>query len=81
LAVVVVEIPSGYLADLYGRKIMLVLAAIFSGIGFTYLYFAKEIWQFYIYEIIIGTSMAMATGTDFAILFDSVTEIKFIYAL
>lgn len=74
LAVVLVEIPSGYFADLYGRKMTLVIAGILSGIGFTYLYFAKEIWQFYIYELIIGASMAMATGTDFAILFDSVTE-------
>lgn len=74
LAVVIVEVPSGYFADLYGRKMTLIIAAILSGIGFTYLYFAKEMWQFYIYEIIIGSSMAMATGTDFAILFDSVTE-------
>ncbi len=74
LAVVVVEIPSGYFADLYGRKNTLILASILSGIGFSYLYFAKELWQFYVYEIIIGTSMAMATGTDFAILYDSVNE-------
>jgi MFS family permease len=74
LAVVVVEIPSGYFADLYGRKTTLIIASVLSGIGFTYLYFAKELWQFYIYELIIGSSMAMATGTDFAILFDSVTE-------
>lgn len=72
LAVVVVEIPSGYFADLYGRKMTLVIAGILSGIGFAYLYFAKEIWQFYIYELIIGSSMAMATGTDFAILFTKV---------
>ncbi len=77
LAVVVVEIPSGYFADLYGRKNTLIIASILSGIGFSYLYFAKELWQFYIYEIIIGTSMAMATGTDFAILYDTVNnEIK-----
>lgn len=74
LAVVIVEIPSGYFADLYGRKNTLILASILSGVGFSYLYFAKELWQFYVYEIIIGTSMAMATGTDFAILYDSVTE-------
>lgn len=74
LAVVIVEIPSGYFADLYGRRTTLLFAAILSGIGFTYLFFAKELWQFYIYELIIGSSMAMATGTDFAILFDSVTE-------
>lgn len=74
LAVVVVEIPSGYFADLYGRKNTLIIASILSGIGFSYLYFAKELWQFYIYEVIIGTSMAMATGTDFAILYDSVNE-------
>lgn len=74
LAVVIVEIPSGYLADLYGRKVMLVLAGLISGIGFTYLSFAETIWHFYIYELIIGTGMAMATGTDFAILFDSVMD-------
>lgn len=74
LAVVIVEIPSGYFADLYGRKNTLIIASILSGIGFSYLYFAKELWQFYIYEVIIGTSMAMATGTDFAILYDSVNE-------
>lgn len=74
LAVVLFEIPSGYLADLYGRKIMLILAGLFTGIGFSYLSFAHELWHFYIYELIIGTGMAMATGTDYAILFDSLIE-------
>ena len=74
LTVVIFEVPSGYMADLYGRKRTLIIGSILSGLGFTYLYFARSLYEFYLYEVIIGMAMAMSTGTDFAILFDSVNE-------
>ena len=40
IGVVLFEVPTGYLGDLYGRKRSICLGALFSGIGFTMLLFA-----------------------------------------
>ncbi len=72
--VAILEMPSGYLADLFGRKATLTLGTLFDGLGLTYLYFAEGFWDLVIFEILLGCAMSMISGIDLAILYDSITS-------
>ncbi|WP_237150581.1 MULTISPECIES: MFS transporter [unclassified Pseudomonas] len=68
---VALEIPSGLLADRYGRKISLIigfLGLFISGIGF--LLFSSFI-PFAIIFCLFGASIAMGSGSDRALLYDN----------
>lgn len=68
---VALEIPSGLLADRYGRKISLILGFLglfISGIGF--LLFSDFI-PFAIIFCLFGASIAMGSGSDRALLYDN----------
>ena len=54
LSVVLFEVPSGYIADVFGRKNALVSGSIFHGIGFTWLYFADSFAGLAIFEMTVG---------------------------
>ncbi len=77
IVVVVMEVPSGYIADLFGRKKALVIGALMSGVSFVALYFATELWHLYVHEFFIALSISLISGADYALLFDSIkTKIK-----
>ncbi len=77
LVVVLMEVPSGYLADLFGRKKLISFGAFLSGLGFTVLYFSKNLLHLYIHELLIGLSLSLMSGADYALMFDSIkNEIK-----
>jgi MFS family permease len=68
---VALEIPSGLLADRYGRKVSLILGFLglfISGIGF--LLFSDFI-PFAIIFCLFGASIAMGSGSDRALLYDN----------
>lgn len=68
---VALEIPSGLLADRYGRKVSLIigfLGLFISGIGF--LLFSSFI-PFAIIFCLFGASIAMGSGSDRALLYDN----------
>jgi len=74
LVVALMEVPSGYVADLFGRKKAITLGAFLSGIGFVLLYFATSLWHLYVYEFFIALSLSFMSGADYALLFDSLKE-------
>ncbi len=76
LVVAIFEVPSGYLCDLWGRKKTLVIGAFFSGLGFTWLNFAKNFEELLIFELLIGLGLSLMSGTDFSILYDSLSLLK-----
>lgn len=68
---VALEIPSGLLADRYGRKVSLIIGFLglcISGIGF--LLFSSFI-PFAIIFCLFGASIAMGSGSDRALLYDN----------
>ena len=70
------EIPSGYLADVVGRRRTLILSALFmmAGIG---IYTASTCFiQFVAAEIILGLAGALRSGTDSAYLYDYLQNIN-----
>lgn len=76
VAVVVLEIPTGYLCDLWGRKKTLIFGSFISGLGYTYLFYAKTFWQLVGYEIIIALALSFVSGADISLLYDSIEKSK-----
>ena len=74
LMVALMEIPSGYLADVFGRKHTLTLGAILAFVGFLILSLSFTFWPFFIGEIILGVGASFISGADSALLYDSLLE-------
>jgi len=71
LVVLLAEVPSGYLADLVGRRLTLVIGALAAGIGNTLLVFADGFWGLAAFEIALGIGYSLISGSDIAMLYDS----------
>ncbi len=71
LFVVLFEVPSGYIADVFGRKNALVSGSIFHGIGFTWLYYADSFAELVIFEMVVGLGSSLLSGADLSLLYDS----------
>jgi len=74
VSIVVLEIPSGYLADVLGRKITLVFGTILGFLGFITYSFSFGFVGFLIAEIILGLGQSLISGADSAMLYDSLLE-------
>lgn len=74
--VAVMEIPSGYLADVFGRKHTMILGAIFCFLGFLIISLSFNFWYFFIGEIILGIGSSFISGADSALMYDSLSESK-----
>ncbi len=71
IAVMVFEVPTGYVADLLGRVKTLRLGALLSGFAFTYFVFAKSYPELIFFELILALSLSLVSGADTALLYDS----------
>jgi MFS family permease len=71
LAVVFMEIPSGWMADIWGRKKTLILGSILGSLGFLIYSFSYGFLAFAVAEIILGIGHSFVSGADSALLYDS----------
>jgi MFS family permease len=71
----VLEIPSGYLADALGRKRALVLGAAFFPAGLALYALSSSFAAFCCAELILAASASLRSGTDSALVFDSLREL------
>ncbi len=69
--VVLLEIPSGILADYFGRKRLLVIDGALSAIEMILLLFANSFWMFAFALILSGIGKAFSSGSNNALLYDS----------
>lgn len=69
--IVVLEVPSGYLGDVWGRKNTLILGSILGFTGFALYCIAQGFWIFIVCEIILGAGQSFISGSDSAMLYDS----------
>ena len=74
LAVLLLEVPSGYLADVVGRKKTLVFGAIFFPLGLALYTAGRSFAAFVIAEVVLAVSVSMRSGCDSALLFDSLRQ-------
>ena len=71
LSIVMLEVPSGYLGDVWGRKASLLLGSILGFLGFALYCTATGFWTFLACEIILGAGQSFISGSDSALLYDS----------
>ena len=69
--VVVTEVPSGYVADVLGRKNTLVVGAVLAAIGHSCLLFAEGFWTLALFELFLGLAHSLISGADLALLYDT----------
>jgi MFS family permease len=75
ISIVVLEIPSGYLADVMGRKKTLIIGSILGFIGFFTYSISYGLIGFIIAEIILGFGQSLISGADSAMLYDSLDDL------
>ncbi len=76
LAVLVLEVPSGYLADVVGRKKTLVFGALFFPLGLALYTVGRSFAAFVFAEVLLAVSISMRSGCDSAMLFDSLRQLQ-----
>ncbi len=76
VSIVVMEIPSGYLSDLFGRKWSIVLGVFFGFLGMLNMGFVNSFWGFAFTEICLGIGASFVSGADSALLYDSLLNDK-----
>lgn len=67
-------IPSGYFADVLGRKKTLVIGTVLAASGFLIYASIHSFWAFFIAEAIMGVGNSCISGTDSAMLYDSLQQ-------
>jgi MFS family permease len=71
IAMVATELPSGYLADVWGCRKTIILGAILGTIGILIYSISSDFYSFIMAEIILGVGFSFISGADSAILYDS----------
>lgn len=74
IAMVVFEVPTGAIADLFGRKRTLVLANFVVLLAVLFLYIGGSMWMFALFAIFNSFARALASGTYNAFLYDTLKE-------
>ncbi|MEM6580614.1 MAG: MFS transporter [Pseudomonadota bacterium] len=76
LTIALFEVPSGYFADVYGRKRAIMIGAALNAVGFLSLLWADSFLDFVVYEIILGIGFSLISGTDLALLYDTEVHLR-----
>jgi MFS family permease len=71
IAIVAMEVPSGYMADVWGRKKTLLFGSILGAAGFALYSFSYGFWAFAIAETVLGIGQSFVSGADSAMLYDT----------
>lgn len=71
LGAILLEVPSGYLSDLLGRRTTLIIAGAVSALGCFMIYGADAFWMFALAQFLLGTGTAFVSGSDNAFLYDT----------
>lgn len=74
LTIVLLEVPTGVIADKWGRKKMLVLSALLGCCEFLILIVATEFWHFALVVFLAGISRSASSGSDNALLYDTLMQ-------
>lgn len=75
-SVALFEIPSGFFADIYGRRLSLVYGSILTFIGYLIFSFFSGFNEFFIAEILLGIGGSLISGADSALIYDTLLELE-----
>ena len=69
--IVLLEVPSGYVADVFGRRGAMLIGGVFLGLGNTWLVFAHGFWPLAVFEACLAVAFSLVSGADLALLYDT----------
>ena len=76
MSVALMEIPSGYAADVLGRRKTMLLGCILACAGFAFFSVSYDFWWFLTAEILLGLGNSFISGSDTALMYDSLRVVK-----
>jgi Major Facilitator Superfamily. len=74
--VIFLEVPTGSLADIWSKKILIFLSSIFSVFEFLILIYAKSFWYFALAVFMAGIGKSLSSGTCNALIFESLKRLN-----
>lgn len=74
LGIVAMEIPSGWMADMWGRRKTLIAGSFLGAAGFAVYSLSESFAWFVVAEVILGVGYSFVSGADSALLYDSLLE-------
>ncbi|GAF03489.1 multidrug resistance protein [Saccharicrinis fermentans DSM 9555 = JCM 21142] len=75
IAIVIFEIPSGYVADVIGRRKTLIFGSILGTLGFLVYATTSGYYWFLLAEVTLGIGQSFVSGADSAIMYDSLKSV------
>lgn len=75
ISVIVLEIPTGYLSDRFGRRNSIIIGCLLEAAGYTLYAASYGFWGFLASEMLIGFGASFISGADSALLYDSLEEL------
>lgn len=69
--IMALEIPTGYLADLIGRRKSILSGCILGFAGYLTYSLSSGFWEFALAETVLGLGISLVSGADSALLYDS----------
>ena len=76
VAVAALEVPSGYISDRFGRKYTLVFSSASLALAFFIFFVGNDFATFALAQLFLACGYASASGTDTALHFESLKELK-----
>ena len=76
VTIAVIEIPSGYVADVLGRKNSMIIGTLFGVFGMIAYSFSFGFEGFLIASLCLGIGQSFISGSDTAIMYDSLLELN-----
>jgi len=76
IAIIIFEVPSGYFADVLGRRISIISGVILGFFAFLIYSASYNFTGFLIAEIVLGLGSSLISGADSALIYDSLVQLK-----
>ncbi len=76
VATTILEVPSGHISDRMGRRFTLITSAITGIVGASLLALGHSFAIFAVAQVFLGASIAFSSGTDSALLYESLASTK-----
>ena len=75
-SLIALEVPSGYVADVIGRKFTLIIGSAIGAVAFVLYATAYAFYEFLLVEILLGAGGSLISGADNALLYDTLLELE-----
>jgi|GEM_PF-398470 len=76
LMMIILDVPAGYISDIFGRKKTLILVGLFNIITYQLLLRGTTFFDFVLFEISASFAFALYSGCDIALIYDTLDSEK-----